>query len=118
MLGSFVCGRYRFVLKVETPLRLAHFAGSTLRGGFGHVFKRAVCVWPPGDCPRCLLKNTCAYPYLFETAPPPEAKKLSGLSQVPRPYVIEPPEDSGRVYQPGEALAFGLILMGRAIDYR
>src|SRR5207237_6351343 len=69
MLGNFACARYRFVLEAVTPLRLHSFASATLRGGFGHVFKRTVCLWPPGDCPRCLLKNTCSYPYIFETAP-------------------------------------------------
>ncbi len=71
MIGNFSCGRSRFVLQADTPLRLNAFAGSTLRGGFGHVFKRIVCTWHVGDCPRCLLKTTCSYPYIFETAPPP-----------------------------------------------
>ena len=55
MLGSFATARYRFALEETTPLRLSAFAGATLRGGFGHVFQRTVCVWPPGDCTRCLL---------------------------------------------------------------
>ena len=93
MLGNFSCGRYRFVLRADTPLRLNAFAGSTLRGGFGHVFKRIVCTWPPGDCPRCLLKSTCSYPYIFETAPPPGATKLRSIDQIPRPFIIEPPEE-------------------------
>jgi hypothetical protein len=91
MLGNFSCGRYRFVLQADTPLRLNAFAGSTLRDGFGHVFKRIVCTWPPGDCPRCLLKTTCSYPYIFETAPPPGATKLRLIDQIPRPFIIEPP---------------------------
>ena len=118
MLSTFTCARYRFVLRASTSLHLSAFAGSTLRGGFGHVFKRTVCVWPPGDCGRCLLRNTCAYPYVFETAPPPDAEKLRGLEQVPRPFVLEPPEGGGRQsYRPGERLDFGLVLIGRGLDY-
>ena len=118
MLTGFTCARYRFVLRASTALHLSTFAGSTLRGGFGHVFKRSVCVWQPGDCGRCLLKNTCAYPYIFETAPPPGAEKLRGLEQVPRPFVLEPPERGGRQsYRPGERFDFGLVLAGRGIDY-
>jgi hypothetical protein len=117
MLGAFACARYRFVLEARTPLRLAAFSGATLRGGFGHLFKRTVCIWPPGECGRCLLKNTCAYPYIFETAPPPGAEKLRGLDQIPRPYVIEPPTAGRALYQPGERLDFGLVLVGRALDY-
>lgn len=115
-LGQFACGRYRFVLRALTPLHLNAFAGATLRGGFGHVFKRTVCLWPPGDCGRCLLRTVCAYPYVFETAPPPDAQKLRGLDQVPRPFVIEPPEHGGRQsYRPGERFEFGLVLVGRAL---
>jgi hypothetical protein len=117
MLSTLALGRYRFVLEATTPLRLSAFAGATLRGGFGHVFKRSVCLWPPGDCPRCLLKNSCAYPYVFETAPPPDSAKLRGLDQVPRPYVIEPDPEARGLYRPGERFAFGLVLVGRAIDY-
>jgi hypothetical protein len=117
MLGNLALARYRFVLQATTPLRLGAFAGAALRGGFGHVFKRTVCIWPPGDCPRCLLKTTCSYPYIFETAPPPGAEKLRGLDQVPRPFVIEPPEDDRRLYQPGERFEFRLVLVGRAQGY-
>jgi hypothetical protein len=116
MLGPFACARFRFVLEATTPLRLSAVAGAALRGGFGYVFKRAVCLWPPGDCPRCLLKTTCAYPYIFETAPPPGTAKLRGLDQVPRPFVVEPPDDGRTAYRPGEAFAFRLVLVGRAID--
>lgn len=117
MTGDFAVARYRFVLQAETPIQLNAFAGATLRGGFGHVFKRTVCVWPPADCPRCLLKHTCSYPYIFETAPPPGTAKLRGLDQIPRPFVLEPPEDPQRLYAAGESLAFRLVLVGRAIDY-
>jgi hypothetical protein len=51
-------------------------------------------------------------------APPPCSAKLRGLDQVPRPFVIEPPEaNGGRPYQPGERFDFRLVLVGRAIDY-
>jgi hypothetical protein len=117
MLGNFACTRYRFVLQVSTPLLLNRFAGSTLRGGFGHVFKGAVCIWPPGDCSRCLLKATCSYPYVFETAPPQGSQKLRCLDQVPRPFVIEPPDEAQRRFLPGERFDFRLVLIGRAIGY-
>lgn len=117
MLGPFVCARYRLVAVPQTSIRLNAFAGATLRGGFGHVFKRTVCVWPPGECAKCLLKHTCSYPYIFETAPPPGAEKLRGLEQIPRPFVIEPPAAAGRTYAAGERFEFGLVLVGRGIDY-
>ena len=121
MLGNFVCARFRFTVEARTPLRFGTLAGATLRGGFGHVFKRTVCIWPSGDCPRCLLKSTCAYPYVFETAPPPGAQRLRTLAQVPRPYVLEPPDQdldgAALTYAPGQHFDFRLVLVGRAIDY-
>lgn len=118
MLGSFTCARFQFVLEAATLLRLSAFTGATLRGGFGHVFKRTVCTWPPGDCPKCLLKNACAYPYVFETAPPPGAERLRGLEQIPRPFVLEPPEGgANQSYRPGERFDCRLVLVGRGLDY-
>jgi hypothetical protein len=116
MLDQFACVRCRFVLEALEPLELRGFAGATLRGGFGHAFKRSVCIWPPGDCQRCLLRHTCSYPYVFETAPPPGAEKLRNLDQVPRPFVIEPPAGHQQ-YQAGDRFDFGLVLVGRGIDY-
>lgn len=115
MVDSFACFRYRFELRALSRLELNSFAGATLRGGFGHVFKRSVCIWPPGDCPRCLLKSTCAYPYVFETAPSPQAEQLRGIDQVPRPFVLEPPLQE--VVHQGESLPFHLILVGRAQEF-
>ena len=59
MLGAFRCARYGFVLGVHVS---GAFAGATLRGGFGHVFKRTVCLWPPGDCGRCLCAPSVLTP--------------------------------------------------------
>ena len=117
MLDNLAFGRYQFVLQSISTVRLSAFAGATLRGGFGHVFKHTVCVWPPGDCPRCLLRNTCAYPYAFETALPPTTEKLRGVEQIPRPFVIEPPEGGRAAHVPGERFDFRLVLVGRGIEY-
>ena len=118
MLNNLRIARYRFTLEALEELHLPPYKGSTLRGGFGHVFKRTVCFQKDAQsCDACLLKNNCPYAYLFETSPPPDAEVLRTYSDVPLPFVIEPPLDRRTHYPPGDLLEFGLVLVGRAINY-
>jgi hypothetical protein len=109
--------RYRFALDLLEPVHLPPFKGSALRGGFGHTLKRLVC-YNPADCrERCRLGNDCVYGYLFETSPPEGAEVLSNLTEVARPFVIEPPLDRRETFDPGERLDFHVVLIGRGIAY-
>ena len=42
---------------------------------------------------------------------------MQKFSQVPNPYVIEPPPLGARIYQPGETLSFHMVLMGQALRH-
>ena len=118
MLEKLKIAKYRFTLEAMERLELPVYKGSTLRGGFGHVFKRTVCFQKDMEtCDACLLKNNCPYGYIFETSPPTDAKVLRTYSDVPLPFVIEPPLDRRTHYQPGDLLEFGLVLVGKAINY-
>jgi CRISPR-associated endoribonuclease Cas6 len=107
--------KYRFVIKPKSELLLPTYKGSTFRGGFGHAFKRAVCADREGDCAKCLLQSKCVYSYVFETAISPEAEERN--TQVPHPFVIEPPLEERQRYGINDTLSFHLILVCRAIDY-
>lgn len=118
MLEHIKIARYEIVLEAGTEgLLLPPFKGSTLRGGFGKAFQQVVCAQREKDCHCCLLQNTCPYSYIFETAPPPGGQALRKYENIPRPFVLEPPPETKTWYQPGEKLAFQLVLMGKAIDY-
>jgi len=106
-----------FTLKALEPLILPPYKGSTLRGGFGAAFRRIVCVIRDKECADCLLKGKCVYSYIFETPPPANTAVMRKYEAAPHPFVIEPPFERKRVYRPGEELLFGLVLIGRAIDY-
>lgn len=111
--------KLNFLLEAIDTLGLPDYKGSTFRGGFGNVFKRVVCALKRSDCRDCLLKSRCVYAYIFETSPP-EATQVMGMNKyekIPHPFVIEPPEERQRIYEPAEKLGFGLILIGRAVDY-
>lgn len=83
--------RFDITLRARARTTLPPYLGSTLRGALGHALKDAACVVEHGDCQRCPLLDTCAYPYLFETPVPPEIKELRGQTHAPLPYLIEPP---------------------------
>lgn len=111
--------KFNFILEALDTLGLPDYKGSTFRGGFGNSFKKVVCALKRSDCRDCLLKIRCVYAYIFETAPP-EATQVMGMNKyekVPHPFVIEPPEEKQRIYNPGEKLSFSLLLIGRAVDY-
>jgi CRISPR-associated endoribonuclease Cas6 len=110
--------RYTFTIIPLEELILPPYKGSTLRGGFGSVFRRISCVDKNNSsCKDCLLKEKCAYSYIFETSPPPDSSVLKNLDDIPRPFIIEPPLETKRIYRSDEKLDFNLILIGRAIDY-
>jgi len=109
--------RFGFRLTANEPLVLPAYKGSTLRGGFGHAFKRVVCAVKNKECPDCLLKEKCIYSYVFETPPPSDTKIMRKYKAAPHPFVIEPPPEKRRGYDLGDEINFNLILIGRAIDY-
>lgn len=109
---------FRFSIRVQEPLCLpAQNKGNVLRGAFGTMLRRLCC--HPG-CPgatRCQLRATCPYARIFEPGPPPGSTALSNYEAIPRPFVFRPPLDERTRYAPDEALQFGLVLVGLAIDF-
>ena len=115
---SLRLAQFRFVLRTETTIQLPRNKGSALRGAFGGVFKRMVCLQPPDhprECDVCPLRRECAYGTVFENALPEGVEPLRGYDHIPHPYVFRPPLDGKRVYLRGDTLEFDLILIGRAI---
>jgi hypothetical protein len=118
ILPAIRVSHYRFALNLDEAATLPRYKGSTLRGGFGYAFKRQVCLQRAREtCDGCLLRTVCPYGYLFEPSPPPDSEVLSAQSDIPLPFVLEPPLEGRRHYEAGETLGFGLTLVGRAIDF-
>lgn len=110
-------GRYLFRLRAEAEVWLPRYKGSTLRGAFGNALKRAVCIRRDLNCEICLVRPSCVYTHIFETLPPDGVAAFRGQKYAPHPYVLEPPLEEKQRYAPGDALTFGLTLVGRAIEY-
>lgn len=109
---TLTLARYRLDFTVEAPLHLHYYAGSQLRGAFGHALRKTACMTRLKACKECPLYRTCPYPLIFET-PAPESHALQKFTQVPNPYVIEPPPLGARDYAAGETLSFHMVLIGR-----
>lgn len=111
--------KFRFIIKPQKELVLPPYKGSTFRGGFGHAFRRTVCIERKEECAKCVLRHKCIYSYVFET---PIVQKVQAGEQpkdeyVPHPFFIEPTLDEKQHYGINDRLNFHLILIGRAVDY-
>lgn len=103
--------RYRLTATFEQDLLLPDYAGSLLRGVFGAALRRTACMTGLPDCKACPLWRTCPYPAIFET-PPRQTQLVQRFSQVPNPYVVEPPAPGTRRVPAGEPLVWHMVLMG------
>ncbi len=105
-LGVRACG----------PLMLPFFAGSMLRGAFGHALRRLACMTRKPSCEGCALRAMCPYPRLFE----PYGHSVAavglpaGSAQPPPPFVLEPPPLGVTRIDVGAEWSFGLRIFGRA----
>jgi hypothetical protein len=115
--NPFPIARYHFEFEVQRPLALPEYAGSALRGAFGHALKRIVCFTREARCSACALYRSCTYPAIFEPpAPLPDPANASrSFAAIPAPYVIEPPPWGARTYAAGEQLGFAVVLIGPAL---
>jgi hypothetical protein len=86
--------QYRFYFESTGPYRLPEYPGSAWRGAFGHALKRTVCVVRNTPCNQCLLKNACAYSYIFETPPPDGTEKMRKYTATPHPFVLRFPDNA------------------------
>jgi len=116
---KFKFAKFRFYLHPLEPIILSNYKGSALRGGFGCLFKKVVCIDYNRSCERCVLKNKCAYAYIFETPFPQnlEEKTKFKIAYPPHPYILEPPFNSQVIFNPDHEFTFNLILIGKGIEY-
>jgi len=114
-LDNFRAARFRLRLTAVDRVLLSEHPGSAFRGGFGRVLRKVAC--PLGCVDTCRRPDSCAYAYLFETPAPAGSQVLEKIPTAPRPFVLQWPAERARSYEPGAAFEFGLVLVGRAIEY-
>lgn len=105
---------YRFLFWVDEQPRLPAYPGSAWRGAFGHALKKTVCVVRNTPCNQCLLKNACAYSYVFETPPPMNTEKMRKYTAAPHPFVLQFPKTASAS---GSTYTLDVILFGHGQRY-
>ncbi|MDP2505800.1 CRISPR system precrRNA processing endoribonuclease RAMP protein Cas6 [Oceanobacter sp. 3_MG-2023] len=95
--------RFRFDVAPTADFKLPDYAGSMLRGAFGHAFRRLSCMTRQPGCSDCPLINTCPYTQVYENS--------AGQLHTNR-YVIEPPQSGYRWLKAGEIFTFHMVLFG------
>jgi hypothetical protein len=116
-VNHFRIACFGFFIKTIDPLSLPEYKGAVLRGGFGYAFRKVVCALRNKTCPDCLLREKCVFAYVFETPPPSDTRIMRKYPTVPHPFILLPPLEDDRIYEPGEKLNFHLTLVGKAIEY-
>lgn len=110
-MSDFLISRYRVSYQVLQPIKLPQYAGSNLRGAFGHALKNIACLSAAqhrGQC-MCQPADSCVYRQLFE--PPMRFLETQREQHIPTPLIIEP-VIGGCVLQVHEQHYFDLVLVG------
>lgn len=116
-LDAFRFATATFTLLPQKETLLPPFLGSTLRGAFGHALHRSGCPMHCGKPQECSVRMICPYAYCFESPPPPDSERLRKNSSLPRPILFEPPPFHPKPWMPNEPLRFGLVIVGRGLDF-
>jgi len=105
---------FQIEFTLTSPLQIPRYPGSAWRGALGHALKRTVCVVRNTACNDCLLKNNCAYTYIFETPPPPNSSKMRKYTAAPHPFVLQfQPQSLSTTHH----YRLGLTLFGKGHHY-
>ena len=112
-MDNFRAHQLHFTCEVQTPILLNEHQGSAIRGALFHALRSQFCFNKEAkDCGGCAVWATCPICLLVATRNPQSERG----TDVPRPYIMEPPLNRDIRYQPGEVFSFGLTIVARAID--
>jgi hypothetical protein len=140
-MEGFTAHQLHFTCEVQTPILLNEHQGSAIRGALFRALRNQFCFNKEArSCGECALWATCPICFLVATRDPQSERGV----EVPRPYTIEPPlanqrvselaserdsdsasrqeairrlpASSGRRYEPGETLEFGLTMFAQALN--
>ena len=105
---------YTFHCRFTTDARLPGYLGSTLRGALGWALKKTSCALRRQQCAGCLLRQQCAYAWIFETERYTNVEGRT-VNTRPHPFVLQPGKNRENMEQ-GAEFSFSLLLLDRAVE--
>ena len=103
---TFEFYRFRFHFRSAGTLFFPVYkSGNIVRGAFGAIFRKLVCIPTCHDAKTCDIRAACPYARVFE----PQAARgegPSGLADWPRPFVFRAAHLDGRSISQGESFHF------------
>lgn len=103
---TFEFYRFRFQFRSAGTLYFPPYkSGNIVRGAFGGIFRKLVCISSCRDAKICDVRSTCPYARVFE----PQAARgegPSGLADWPRPFVFRASHLDGTTVRQDEAFHF------------
>jgi hypothetical protein len=111
--------RYRFTAVMRSALTLPDYAGSLLRGVFGHALRFIGCQTGMSVCTGCPSIQGCPYAEVFEPTllGPAALAGARGTQSRAAPYIIEPPTQGPRTLLSGDELHFHMVLIGPGLRH-
>ena len=110
---GIIFAEYEVRIIFKDALKCPTFFGSTIRGGFGYIFRKSVCITGQKTCENCILLEKCPYAYIFETGILTER----GIKNVPHPFVFNITQPARGKFSPGDEFSFGITLLGRGVEF-
>jgi hypothetical protein len=121
-MGDLPLSQFEARMKFDSDADLSQWSGNTLRSGFGVHLRSLVCVGGTGTggqvadgCEGCPLRGPCVYDYFYNSSPSDGAKVLRKQSDIPRPFVFDPPSPGS--HSAGSTATFRFTLLGRGVEY-
>lgn len=104
--------RYAIRFQAHEDIELPHYAGSALRGMFGHSLKAMTCLTAKSatDSCRCVSNDHCLYRQLFESS---SVTIQERQQDIPVPFVIEALGLPRRL-KAGQAATFFMVIFGQS----
>jgi hypothetical protein len=103
---TFEFYRLRFRFRAVGELHFPPYkSGNIVRGAFGSIFRKLVCMPSCREAKTCEVHSTCPYALVFE----PQAARgegPSGLADWPRPFVFRAAHLDGSTVRQGEGFHF------------